>query len=171
MNNIIHEYLNKLRIISKIKAGQRLDTTNGLSVYEEGWYNWLLRKYYHDNKDEGVRYLQDLYKAIDQSVEQLINDIYTIADENKKNKKIHVAINLAEKIRSSIIGIENLAKTYHYYPKIVATLEGIVQDFAVPTYLQLLDYIPKHKLTKDLIGDIQFNGVSLMPTSITDDEL
>lgn len=157
----MHEHLNKLRIISKIRASQRLDTTNGLTVYEESIYNWFLRKYYHDNKDEGTRYLQDLYRSIDQSVEQLTNDIRRMKDENKKIRKIHIAINLAEKIKLSVYGVENLAKTYAPYPKTTATLEGVIQDFAVVTYTQLLEVIPKERISKLLKENITYNGIIL----------
>lgn len=161
MNNILHEQLNKLRIISKVRAGQRLDTTNDLTVYEESLLNWLLRKYYHDNKDEGVRYLQDLYRSIQQTVEHLISDISTTQDSIKKFNKIQVAINLAEKIKSSITGIENLSKTYSSYPKTTAMLEGIIQDYAISIYVQLLEIIPKNKYTKALNESVSFLGTIL----------
>lgn len=154
----MHDHLNQLRIISKVRVGQRLDTTNGITVYEDSIFNWFLRKYYHDNKDEGTRYLQDLYRSIDQTVEQLTTDINNIIDTTQKTRKIQIALNLAEKIQSSIHGIENLSKTYASYPKTTATLEGIVQDFAIVTYTQLLDIIPHKKFSKVIKKNINYNG-------------
>ena len=61
MNAIFHDLLCKLRIISKLKVNQKLDTTNGLNIYTEGWISWMYRKINRDNKDEGVRFLDELY--------------------------------------------------------------------------------------------------------------
>jgi hypothetical protein len=161
MNNIMHEHLNKLRIISKVRSGQRLDTTTDLTVYEESLYNWALRKWYHDNKDEGVRYLQELYRSIQQSVGHLISEINITSHVRNKHNKIQVAINLAEKLKDSVFGVENLSKTYSPYPKTTATLEGIIQDYAIGTYTQLLDAIPKNRHTPSLKESITYHGVIL----------
>lgn len=165
MNAIIHDYLIKLRVISKIRRGQRLDTTRGLTVYKEGIIQWFYRKWCHDNKDETVRILLDLYRSIDQSVGQLIMEIKNKQNtKNTKTRKIQIATNLAMKIKTSITGIENLAKTYIHYPKITATLEGIVEDIAIATYKHLLTEIPKDKLPKTLKENIVYNGNILYPS-------
>jgi hypothetical protein len=161
MNNTLHEHLNKLRIIGRIKEGQRLDTTNGLTIYDSGWLNWIYRKYYHDSKDETTRMLQELFRSIDQSVDQLLVEMKGLEDGELLNQKYEIAITLAEKIKQAIIGVENLSKTYIDYQKTVATLEGIVQDFAVTTYKRLLLHIPEDKYTKTLLGNILYDGIIL----------
>ena len=60
MNINLHEQLNKLRIISKLREGQSLYTKENITVYEFSYLNWAWRKWYNDNKEEVVRYLQDL---------------------------------------------------------------------------------------------------------------
>ena len=162
MNNVMHEQLNKLRLISKLKEGQSLYTKDGISVYEFSYLNWIWRKWYNDNKDEVVRYMQDFYRSVDQSVDTLTSDIYHAnvnSNEIKKKKLIDVAINLAEKIKASFMGIENLSKTYVNYPKTISVLDGLIQDYAITTYKQLLEYIPKDKLSKDLRENVTYNGV------------
>jgi hypothetical protein len=161
MNNMLHEQLNRLRLISKLQEGQSLDTGNGLTVYEFSYTNWLWRKWNRDNKDEVTRFLQEFYRSIDQSVEQLVGDIRLTKDEHKKNKLLHVASNLAEKLKSSISGVEKLSRTYATYPKTTSTLEGIVQDFAIVTYKQLLEVMPRDKLTKSLKDNVTYNGMIL----------
>lgn len=161
MNDTMHEHLNKLRIISKIRSGQRLDTTNGLTVYEESFYNWFIRKYYHDGKDGSVRYLQDLFRGINQFVDQLVSSIDNARDSKRKARKMQVAINMAVLIKSSISGIENLSKTYVTYPKTTAMLEGIVQDFAVVSYVCLLIAIPVNMYVRPLRESISYHGVIL----------
>lgn len=158
MNNMMHDQLNKLRLISKLREGQSLYTVNGLTVYEFSYWNWAWRKLYGDNKNEVTRYLQEFYKSTDQLVDQLVSDIKTSKEDIKKEKLINVAANLAEKIKSSIVGIEKLSKTYAQYPRTISVLEGIVQDFAVVTYKQLIKAIPDVYLNKSLKENIIYNG-------------
>lgn len=158
MNNIIHEYLNKLRLISKLQEGQSLDTTNGITIYNFTYLNWVWRKWNRDNKDEVTKFLQEFYKSIDQSVEQIISDLNTTKDENKKKKLISIIINLAEKIKLSFKGLESLSKTYISYPKTISIIEGIVQDFAIITYKHLIEVIPFELLLKTLKENILYNG-------------
>jgi len=161
MNQVLHDQLNKLRLISKLKEKHSLETTGGLSVYEPGYMSWFFRKWSHDGKDEVVRFLQEFYRSIDQSAEQLITDIKTAKDETKRVRSLHVAVSLAEKLKTSIRGIEMLSKTYSQFAKTTAVLEGIVQDFAIVTYKQILDVIPKEQLSKSLRESITYNGVVL----------
>ncbi len=156
MNNTMHTLLNKLRIIGKIRAGQRLDTTNELTVYEEGWASWIYRKWYRDNKDETIRVLQELYKSIEQHTEQLISSVTNSSPSYAK--KIRVVINLAKQLYLSIEGLDNLAKTYSNYPKVVASIEGIIQDYAVASFALLIAAIPEDSLLPILRRDINFNG-------------
>lgn len=129
----IHNNLNQLRLLSSLVEGQRLDTRNGLSIYDNTILNWLLRKWHHDNKEETVKYLQYLYIDISGMIDQLSCNI----DEETK----YILINTSALIRSSIHGIENLAKTYKAYPRISTALEGIVYDIAIPLYYKTI-----HKL-------------------------
>lgn len=161
MNNAMHDQLNKLRLIGKLQVGQSLDTSNGLSVYEFGYLNWVWRKWNRDNKEEVTRYLQEFYRSVDQSVEQLISDIKNTKDENKKKKLLHTATNLAEKLKASIGGIENLSKTYSAYTRTYTMLEGIVQDFAISIYVQLIEILPATYLTKSLKENVLYNGIIL----------
>lgn len=156
MNINLHEQLNKLRIISKLREGQSLYTKENITVYEFSYLNWAWRKWYNDNKEEVVRYLQEFYRSVDQSVEMLILDIMRTTDETKRNKLLHVSVNLAEKIKHSVCGVENLSKTYAAFPKITAMLEGIIQDFAAVTYKQLIEIIPAEIRTRDLNSNMTY---------------
>lgn len=159
MNDIMHDLLNKLRIISKIKEGQKLDTANGLNVYTEGWMNWLLRKWNRDNKDEGIRYLRDLYKALQQSVETVINESKHSSSEAKKSVATYVLINAATELKASVKGLDNMCKTYANFPTTVASLDGILKDYVIVTYSSLMGAIPSDKLTEDLRESITYGGV------------
>lgn len=160
MNDVMHDLLNKLRIIGKVREGQKLDTTNGnINVYTDTWFNWAMRKWNRDNKDEGVRYLRDLYKSLQQSVETVINESKIASSDVKKSLAIYVLINAATELKASIRGLDNLAKTYVGYPTTLASLEGILRDYVIVTYSSLLDAIPESKLTKELRESITYAGI------------
>jgi hypothetical protein len=157
MNNTLHSQLNALRIISKLRNGQKLDITKGLTIYGGGIVDWIWRKYNHDNKHKTIKMLQDLYTSIDQTAEQLVASIKSAKDE-KYDRRINIMVNLAEKMKESITGLENLLGTYRQFPETVAMIEGVVQDYAIATYTQLLDNIPEDEKTKDLKESISFGG-------------
>lgn len=158
MNDVMHDLLNKLRVIGKVKVGQKLDTSNGmLHVYTDTWINWAYRKWNRDNKDEGVRYLRDLYKALSQSVETLISELAT-KDDNKKCLIVYVLINTATEIKTSIKGLECLSKTYVGFPTTLSSLDGILKDYVLVLYKSLLEAIPEDKLTKELRESITYSG-------------
>jgi hypothetical protein len=51
-----------------------------------------------------------------------------------------------------------------------ATLEGIVQDFAVVTYRQLIEVIPEEQMTKALRSKVLYNDMTLVDaTEIAND--
>ena len=158
MNDVMHDLLNKLRIISKIREGQKLDTSNGLHIYTETWTNWLVRKWYRDNKDEGVRYLRDLYKSFGQSVETVINEAKTAKNETRKSQAIYVLINAATELRASINGLDSLSKTYTGFPTTVAALEGILRDYVIVTYSLLIEAIPENRIPKEFKESIMYAG-------------
>jgi hypothetical protein len=162
MNNSLHEYLNKLRIIAKVKVGQRLNTVGEITIHEEGYFSWFVRKFYRDGKNETTRFLQDLFRSLTQSADQLQREINTciINKENDKLSKCYYhAVQLAETIKHSVEGINNLAKTYRDYPKTAAELEGIIHDYAVVIYSDLLKAIPANQLSKDLKDSILYDGI------------
>ena len=158
MNDVMHDLLNKLRIIGKVREGQKLDVANGLHVYSDSWLNWLMRKWNRDNKDEGVRCILDLYKALGQSVEVLINETKLAKNENKRVNNIYVMVNIASNIKNSIKGLDNLAKTYNNYPSTTSAIEGIVKDYVIVVYNSLIDNIPDEKKPKELSDQILFMG-------------
>ena len=166
MNDVMHDLLNKLRIIGKVREGQKLDVANGLHVYSDSWTNWLMRKWNRDNKDEGVRCILDLYKSLAQSVEVLINDTKSAKNDVKKANNIYVMINIASNIKNSIKGLDNLAKTYNNYPSTTSSIEGIVKDYVIVIYNSLIDNIPSEKMPRDLLEQILFMGNTIYENSV-----
>ncbi len=161
MNDTMHELLIKVRIIGKIRENQKLDTSNGLHVYNDGWLNWIMRKWNRDNKDEGVRFLRDLYRSLEQSVDILINETKLLKNDAKKSKIIYVMINIATDLKNSIKGLDNLSKTYAAYPSTTSAIEGILRDYVIVIYNALLENIPNDKLPENLKDSIIYAGAPL----------
>jgi hypothetical protein len=190
INDVMHDSLNKLRIISKLREGQKLDTYNGLAIYNDGWISWLMRKWNRDSKDEGMRFLRDLYKSFHQTVEVVIVDyrnsvIRNGSDKNdsakngsdkngsdknssdkngideKRDAVGYVLVAAAIELRNSIKGLDSLYKTYKLYPTISAELDGIVRDYIIVTYTSLLNILPKEKIAKELLEPIVFAGTQV----------
>ena len=76
MDNILHQYLTKLRIISKIPENGRLNTTqNDLDIYYDTFTSWMWRKISGDSKDCTTKYLINLYREINSFSDQLMHNI------------------------------------------------------------------------------------------------
>ena len=91
MENILHQYLCKLRIISKVPVGGKLDISqNDLNVYYGGFFGWLLRKAYGDNKDNATKYLVELYKEINSFSDQIMYNIEIEKNMIYRRKKISI---------------------------------------------------------------------------------
>jgi len=139
----MHNYLVKLRVISKIPENGKLDIThNDLNIYYGGIIGWAFRKLYGDNKENSTKYLIDMYKEINAFSDQIMYNITTEHNEILKRKKLSMLVSLAEKLKHSLIGVRNLIGTYKDYLKVVSLLENLEQDIIIPQYNILLKFIP-----------------------------
>jgi hypothetical protein len=160
MENMMHNYLVKLRVISKIPERGRLDTShNDLNIYYGGLLGWLFRKAYGDNKEASTKYLIELYKEINAFSDQLMYNITMEHNEILKRKKITMIVSLAEKMKSSLVGIRNLIGTYKDYLKIVSLLENLEQDIIIPQYKLLLKFLPESYHTELLRSPITYSYI------------
>lgn len=157
---LAYNYITKLRIISKIESGGKLNTINNkLDIYKNGIKNWLKRNYYGDGRKQTVLYLKHLYKEIRLFSNSLINNIHYEKESLDVDRKLDLLISLAEQIRESIIGIKNLKETYKNCPRTLASLECIENDCALTLYKYIKLFIPKDKYTeilkKPIILDVE----------------
>lgn len=133
ISDTLHEQLNQLRTIAKIQSGQKLSLANGrVSIYTDKSYTgWLWRVWYGDSREETIKFLQKLYKSINEISRQLSDSLQT-GDIDHCIGKAQVAKNLLAELVRAKDGLENLAKTYHAYPDIVSRIEGIIIDYSSP---------------------------------------
>ena len=155
MDNILHIYLTKLRIISKIPINGKIDITNNdLNIYNGTIINWCLRKFYGDNKYTAIKYLTDLYREINSFSDQLMYSIESDKNNISKNKKINMLVTLVEKVKESLIGIKNLIGTYKGYIKVISNLECLEQDIIIPQYNNIKKFIPNEYHTNIIKSEI-----------------
>lgn len=157
METIAHQYLTKLRIIAKIPENGQLDLTNNdLNIYSPSLLNWINRKLQGDGKLNTVSYLRSFYREINGFTTEMMKSIEVEQNNVNKNRKTVLLASLAEKIKESTIGIENLIKTYRHYHKIVSTLESIQQDIIENQLKTVILFIPD-KYKTGVLRDIE-NG-------------
>jgi len=161
MENILHTYLTRLRLISKIPVNGRLDTTkNDLNIYYGGLFGWMYRKVCGDNKESATKYLINLYREINSFSDQLMYNIDTEQSETRKRKKMTMLVSLTEKLKESLTGIRNLIGTYKDYLKIVSLLECLEHDLVIPQYRTLLKFIPSILHTEILKASITYSHIN-----------
>jgi len=162
MDSILHNYLTKLRIISKIPERGRLDTTqNDLNIYTPTVANWMWRKINGDSKECTTKYLVGLYREINAFSDQLMYNINTETNNIVKNKRITMLVSLAEKIKESLSGIRNLICTYQEFIKIVSTLECLEQDIIIPQYQSMKRFIPLEYQTDIIKSAITYEHIHM----------
>lgn len=162
MDSILHQYLTKLRIISKIPEHGKLDTTqNDLNIYYGTIMNWVWRKFNGDSKECTTKYLVSLFREINSFSDQLMYNITTEQNPICKNKKLTMLVSLTEKVKESLTGIRNLIGTYHDYLKVVSVLECLEQDIIIPQYQSLKKFIPNDYQTDILKTAISHSHIHM----------
>lgn len=158
MDNILHTYLCRLKIIAKLPVNGKFDTTNNdLNIYYSSISGWVWRKFQGDSKERTVKYLMDLYREIRAFTEQTMYHIRSERDIIQRHKKMLMLTSLAEKIKESLYGIKNLIGTYKDYIKIVSLLECLEQDIIIPMFNTIKEFLPKYYHTEIIKSDILYN--------------
>lgn len=151
MEIIAHQYLTKLRIIAKIPSNGQLDLTNNdLNIYNPTILNWIYRKINGDGKLNTISYLRIFYREINSFTTDLMKSIEVEKDEINKSRKYILLISLAEKIKNSTIGIDNLSRTYKEYHKVISSLESIQQDIIENQLKNIVLFVPDKYKTETL---------------------
>jgi hypothetical protein len=162
MDSILHQYLTKLRIISKIPEHGKLDTTqNDLNIYYGTIINWVWRKFNGDSKDCTTKFLVSLFREINSFSDQLMYNIITEKNPICKNRKMTMLVSLTEKIKESLTGIRNLIGTYKDYLKVVSVLECLEQDIIIPQYHTLKKFTPIEYQTEILKTEISYSHIHM----------
>lgn len=184
------QHLTNLRIISHLEVGQKLDTKNNrLDIYTMSWYwpTWLYRKFVQDNKVECVEYLRNLYKDIEQDAARIIDSYKSANDPCGQLKYYKLLLKFAEKLASSIRGLNNLKETYKGFQRTQADIESLKEDNAIIIIENILNQIInvekikfKNRLTKQPVvtlinnlgnNSIDDDGPSDSSSDVSDNEI
>lgn len=169
ISELLHEPLNKLRIIAKIKPGQKLNTINQFDIYTDSLYNRLVRMLSRENRFENTRYLQNFYKNVFDLSDNLIKEYKNINDTNKKKYMLQTIINVASELKESVTGLNNLLETYQTSEKTVAEIDGIIKDYFIITYNALLESLQPAELSDALKKPVIFNNKVIITGTEIDD--
>lgn len=164
----LHELLNKMRIISSIQEGQKIDSIGKMNIYTPSVSSWILRKWHGNNKDETIRTLTELYKTFSTTINTLIleHSAHGICEEKYEANFQYILKMSAAELRKSIDGLDNLSKTYNTYPHVYTALEGLLRDYIIQTYDQLIVNLPVESLTKELRDPIKYRGAVVYEKTI-----
>jgi hypothetical protein len=157
MNNVMHQQLNQLRVISLINEGDKAKLEDGFLTVDPMatrgigrlWRQWWIRPWANSTpcKEETVRYLQQFYISISETIDQITSE-FGKSEDKKYDKLLLALVNLTENLYYSINGIENLAKTYREHPKQCSEIKGIINDYARPALQILLSTLPEDKVPR-----------------------
>jgi len=137
------KYLAKLRVLSQLKVGDKLDIANNdLDIYSAGYVSWMYRKYYGSCKINDLDFLDTLYCEICEFTDDLMASIRDETDTLVKNSKNELLIKLTDTLKISIIGISALRDTYSGYPKCVAMIDCLQFDIIEPRLSVIRNFIP-----------------------------
>jgi len=165
METIAHQYLTKLRIIAKIPENGQLDLTNNdLNIYTPGFVNWINRKLQGDGKLNTVTYLRTFYREINNFTTELMKSIEVEQNSVSKSRKTILLASLAEKVKVSTVGVENLMKTYRSWHKIISTLESVQQDIIENQLKNIILFLPKEYKT-DVLKEIENGQYDMLSNS------
>jgi hypothetical protein len=165
METIAHQYLTKLRIISKIPENGQLDLTNNdLNIYDPGLVNWINRKLQGDGKMNTVSYLRTFYREINSFTTELMKSIEVEQNSIRKDRKTVLLASLAEKVKVSTVGVENLMKTYRLWHKIISTLESIQQDIIENQLKTVILFLPE-KYKTDTLKELENGQYTILERS------
>ena len=166
MENIAQQYLTKLRIIAKIPEYGQLDLTNNdLNIFSFGLFTWINRKISGDGKDNTVNFLRNFYREVMGFTSELMLSIESDTCGINKNRKYILLASLADKVKESTTGIQNLMTTYKSWHKIISVLESIQQDIIECQLKNILIFLPnkfKTKLLTEMHTEIAHSDITYM---------
>jgi hypothetical protein len=143
MENIAHNYLTKLRIISKIPENGQLDLTNNdLNIYTPSLVGWIHRKMSGDGKMNTVGFLRSLYQELTTFTNEIMSAAISEPIAAIKRNRYSLLANIAKKIKESQVGFVRLKQTYSTYPKIISMLESIEQDIIETQLRRISAFLP-----------------------------
>jgi len=118
MDIINKEIISKLKFISKIQIGDRINTKY-TSIQNDSVFTSLTRFFYQDNRIKTIIFVQE-------TIKKAYELIYMYEKSEKISEKI-LCVNLIRDLNDSKSGLNNLKDTYSYDLKFCCDIDTIIQ--------------------------------------------
>lgn len=127
-SNEYKDVVTRLKFVSKIQAGEKINTKHYLAIVNDDWLTAVLRKFYNfESRSQSISFINDTITA----AFRMIDKIKSMDNENINTHQIdstNILCNLFRDLFNAKIGITNLIKTYKTDKIIVCQLETIVEN-------------------------------------------
>ena len=113
MNSITTDIVSKLKFVSRIKSGQKIDT-RAMRIQEHTFFNAFIRTLFPDNRHNAFI----LFKEI-------IDKAFQYISSCQDNTLVY---NIVDDIRQSIVGLENFRTTYVDDVMFTCEIDTLIDD-------------------------------------------
>lgn len=126
VSNEYKDVITRLKFVSKIQPGEKINTKHYLSIVSNDWLTALLRTFYNfDSRAQSVSFISD-------TINMAFNMIEKVKMANDGSGDNHLQtdglINLFKDLAQTKVGITNLIKTYKTDKIIVCQLETVIEN-------------------------------------------
>ena len=113
MNSITSDIISKLKFISRIKSGQKIDT-RAMRIQENTYFNAFIRTLFPDNRHNALGLFKEIITKALQSIAHCDDNI--------------LVCNIIDDIRNCISGLENFKTTYLDDVMFTCEIDTLVDD-------------------------------------------
>ncbi len=131
-SNNYKEIITKLKFISKIQPGDKVNTKPYFSIVHDDWITSIFRKFY--NFESRIQTLQFITETI-ASTFQIIEQIKRTSIQSEIGDTTNILNNLYKDLIACKEGISNLFQTYKNDKIVVCQLETIIEN--IDLFLQM----------------------------------
>lgn len=124
-SNEYKDVVTRLKFISKIQAGEKINTKHYLAIVNDDWLTAVLRKFYNfESRSQSISFINDTITA----AFTMIDKIKTMGNDSHQIDSTNILHNLFRDLFHAKIGITNLIKTYKTDKIIVCQLETVIEN-------------------------------------------
>lgn len=133
-SNNYKEIITKLKFLSKIQTGEKINTKPYLSIVNDDWITSLFRKFYNfESRTQTVQFINETVASTFQIIEQIKITSKNLQIETTDTENI--LNNLYKDLVNAKSGITNLIKTYKADKIVICQLETIIEN--IDLFLQM----------------------------------
>ncbi len=133
-SNNYKEIITKLKFLSKIQPGEKINTKPYLAIVNDDWITSLFRKFYNfESRSQTVQFINETISSTFQIIEQI--KVTSKSIQIDATDTDNILNNLYKDLVGSKNGIANLIKTYKADKIVICQLETIIEN--IDLFLQM----------------------------------